>query len=256
LDVGTGCGFFLVAAKYVTQYVTVSKALKEILVKERSIPADKIRVVYNGVELDQYNPNLQISDEVRQSLAISDNYPIVETIGRLVYQKGLPYFLEAAQYVNSEKQYVRFVIVGGGPEEANLKRLANDLGISHLCTFTGLRFDIIELLSAFDALVLSSLLEGLPRVVIEAMAMARPIVAADISGIREQLRHNETGLLVPPADSKTLAGAILNILNDRERAERLGQEARKCAERKFNLQFTLTNIEDLYDRILSSALQR
>lgn len=244
------------SAKYVTQYITVSKALKEVLIKKRRIPADKIRVIYNGVELDQYNPNLQISDEVRQSLEISDDYPIVGTIGRLVYQKGLTYFLEAAQYVNSEKQHVRFVIVGGGPEEGKLKRLAYDLGISHLCTFTGSRFDIAELLSTFDVFVLSSLLEGFPRVVIEAMAMARPIVATDISGVREQLRNNETGLLVPPADSKTLAGAILKILNDRERAERLGQEARKCAERKFNLQFTLTNIEDLYDRILSSVLQR
>jgi glycosyltransferase involved in cell wall biosynthesis len=241
------------SAKYVTQYVTVSKALKEILVKERNIPADKISVIYNGVELDQYNPNLQISDEIRQSLKISDDYPIVGTIGRLVYQKGLTYFLEAAQYVYSEKQCVRFVIVGDGPEKVHLTRLANDLGISHLCTFAGLRFDIAALLSTFNVFVLSSILEGLPRVVIEAMAMARPIVATDINGVREELIHDKTGLLVPPADPKGLADAILKILNDRNRAERMGKEARKNAERMFDLKRTLANVEKLYEAIFNST---
>ena len=241
------------SAKYVTQYITVSKALKKILVKERNIPADKISVIYNGIELDQYNPNLQVSDEVRQSLEISDDYPIVGTIGRLVYQKGLTYFLEAAQYVYSEKQCVRFVIVGDGPEKVRLTRLANDLGISHLCTFAGLRFDIAALLSTFNVFVLSSILEGLPRVVIEAMAMARPIVATDINGIREELIHDKTGLLVPPADPKGLGDAILKILDDQNGAERMGKEARKDAERMFDLKITLANVEKLYETVFNST---
>jgi len=244
------------SAKYVTQYITVSKVLKEILVKERNIPADKISVIYNGVELDQYNPNLQVSDEVRKSLEISDDYPIVGTIGRVVYQKGLTYFLEAAQYVYSKKQCVRFVIVGDGPEKVHLKRLANDLGISHLCTFAGLRFDIAKLLSAFDVFVLSSLLEGLPRVVIEAMAMARPIVGTDINGVREELIHDETGLLVPPADPKALGDAILKILDDQQMAERLGKKARQYTERMFDLKRTLAKVEELYEEIFNSTFHK
>ena len=240
------------SAKYVTQYISVSRALKDKLIKERDIPAGRISVIYNGVELEQYNPNLQISEIGRQSLAISDDDPIVGTIGRLVYQKGLPYFLEAAQYVCSKKQHVRFVIVGGGPEEANLKKLAKKLGILKQCTFTGPRFDIAELLSAFDVFVLASLIEGLPRVIIEAMAMARPIVATDINGVREQLRHDETGLLVPPANPRALGEAILKVLDDQNWAKCLGKNARKHAERMFDLRHTVTNIEMLYEEIANS----
>jgi glycosyltransferase involved in cell wall biosynthesis len=143
------------------------------------------------------------------------------------------------------------VIVGDGPEEAHLKRLANDLGISQFCTFTGLRFDVAELLSAFDIFVLSSVLEGLPRVVIEAMVMARPIVATDINGVREELVHNETGLLVPAGDPKALGDAIIKILNDQQMAKCLGREAREFAKRVFDLRDTLANVEMLYEEVFN-----
>lgn len=240
------------SARYVTQYIAVSKALKDRLIEECGIPADKISVIYNGVELDQYNPNLCAPDEVCRSLGITDDYPVIGTIGRLVYQKGFSYFLEAAKRVWSERRQVRFVIVGHGPEEAKLKSLAESLGISHVCTFAGLRFDTARLLSVFNVFVLSSVLEGLPRVVIEAMAMGRPIVATDIDGVREEIRHNETGILVPPEDPIAFAEAILSLLDDREKAERLGRQARKDAEEMFDLRHTLANVEVLYEKVLNS----
>ena len=244
------------SARYVTRYITVSRALKDRLIKEYGIPPDKISIIYNGVELDQYDPNLYVPEVARRSLGIKNNYPVIGTIGRLTYQKGFSYFLEAAKRVYLHEKQVRFVIVGDGNEEANLKQLAYSLGISHVCTFAGLRFDIAHLLSAFDVFVLSSILEGLPRIVIEAMAMKRPIVASDIDGVREQLRHNETGLLVPPADPKSLAEAILSILDDRQKAEHLGREARKAAEQMFDLKHTLDSVEMLYEEVLHSISRK
>ncbi len=240
------------SAKYVTQYIAVSEALKDRLINERGIPADKIHVIYNGVELDQYNPNLPPTSGLLRSLQIKDDYPVIGTIGRLVYQKGFTYFLEAAKQVLSETQRARFVIVGCGPEEHKLKCLAKSLGISGRCTFAGQRFDVPELLSAFDVFVLPSILEGLPRVVIEAMAMARPIVATDIDGVREELRHNETGLLVPPADANALAEAILHVLADQRKAESLARKAREDAEQMFDLERTLADVEMLYGKVLDS----
>jgi glycosyltransferase involved in cell wall biosynthesis len=238
------------SARYVTQYIAVSRALKERLIRERKISADKISVIYNGVELDQYNPELYSPSEGRLSLGIKDDYPIVGTIGRLVYQKGFSHFLEAAKHVYTENNQVRFVIVGHGPEDAKLKHLADSLGIFPVCKFVGSRFNVAEILPAFDVFVLSSVLEGLPRVVIEAMAMARPIVATSIDGVREQLRHNETGLLVPPAEPKKLAKAILAIINDQRAAGRLARQARKDAEQKFDLRHTLASVEMLYEQAL------
>jgi glycosyltransferase involved in cell wall biosynthesis len=239
------------SARYVTQYIAVSRALKDRLVKEHGIPAARISVIYEGVELDQYSPNMNASDTVRRSLAITDDYPIIGTIGRLVYQKGFSYFLDAAKRVYSEEKRVRFVIVGHGPEEADLRRLAESLGISEVCTFAGLRFDVAQLLSAFDVFVLSSVLEGLPRTVIEAMAMGCPIVATDIDGVREELKHNETGLLVPPADPIALAKAILMLLDDREKAEHLGRKARKGVEEEFSVEKTVRETEKVYLSLLT-----
>jgi glycosyltransferase involved in cell wall biosynthesis len=240
------------SARYVTQYIAVSKALKDRLVTKRGISAEKISVIYNGVELDQYDPKLCSPEEARFSLGIKDNYPIVGTIGRLVYQKGLPYFLEAAARVYFHNKEVRFVIIGQGSEEASLKNLADSLGITHACTFAGQRFDIDRLLSAFDIFVLPSLLEGLPRVVIEAMAMARPIVATDIDGVREQITNNQTGLLVKPANPELLARAIMAILDDEQKANRLARKAQQHAKENFDLRMTINKIETLYQDLYES----
>jgi glycosyltransferase involved in cell wall biosynthesis len=240
------------SARYVTKFIAVSKALRDRLVKERGISPDRVSVIYNGVELDQYDPRLYSAEKARLSLGIEDNYPIIGTIGRLVYQKGLPYFLKAAERVYSKKKEVRFVIIGNGPDEASLKQLADSLGITHACTFAGPRFDIHRLLSTFHIFVLPSLLEGLPRVVIEAMAMARPIIATDIDGVREQINHNQTGLLVKPADSELLAKAIMEILTDEHKANSLASKARKQAEKKFDLKLTINKVENLYQELFES----
>jgi len=244
------------SSRYVTHYIAVSKALKQRLVDERSIPSSRISVIYNGVELDKYNLNVINSEKVRRSLGIDLNIPVIGTIGRLVYQKGFSYFLEAAEMLYRKKKQIQFVIVGHGPEENNLKKMAESLGISKVCIFAGQRFDIPELLSVFDIFVLSSVLEGLPRIVIEAMAMERPIVATDIDGVREELTHEKSGLLVSHANPKTLAEAVLILLDDRKKAKRLGYEARKRAEQIFDLKNTLTKIEAMYEEVLTSTSRK
>jgi len=240
------------SARYVTHYISVSKAVKNRLVEERGISPDRVSVIYNGVELDQYDPKLHSPEKARLSLGIENNYPIIGTIGRLVYQKGLPYFLKAAERVYSKKKEVRFVIIGHGPDEASLKHLADSLGITQVCTFAGPRFDIDRLLSTFHIFVLPSLLEGLPRVIIEAMAMARPIVATDIDGVREQITNNQTGLLVEPANPELLAGAIMAILDDEQKANRLARKAQQHAKENFDLRLTIKKIETLYQDLYES----
>ncbi|MGR3302283.1 MAG: glycosyltransferase [Candidatus Scalindua sp.] len=238
------------SSRYVTQYIAVSKAIKERLVGKRKIHSDRITVVYNGVELDQYNPNMNASEEIRHSLGITDKYPIIGTIGRLVYQKGYSHFLEAAKQVYVEMKYVRFVIVGHGPEEDNLRCMAKSLGISHVCTFAGLRLDIPELLSTFEVFVLSSVLEGLPRIVIEAMAMGRPIVATDIDGVREELEDGITGLLVPPENADSLAKSIIDLLIDKDKSFQMGINARRAAEEKFGVDIMRKKVEKVYEELL------
>ncbi|MBT6230541.1 MAG: glycosyltransferase [Candidatus Scalindua sp.] len=243
------------SSRYVTQFIAVSKALKDQLIRKRKIHSDRITVVHNGVELDQYNPGMDASEKIRLSLGITDDYPIIGAIGRLVHQKGYSHFLQAAKQVYVEKKYVRFVIVGHGPEEDNLKSMAKSLGISHVCTFAGLRRDIPELLSTFEVFVLSSVLEGLPRIVIEAMAMGRPIVATDIDGVREELEDGITGLLVPPENSDFLAKSIIDLLTDKDKSVQMGINARRVAEERFGVGIMLKNVEEVYEEILPQNLE-
>ena len=123
-------------------------------------------------------------------------------------------------------------------------------GISEVFKFTGQRFDIPRILAMYDIFVLPSVLEGLPRVVIEAMAMAKPIVATDISGVREQLIHDRNGLIVPPKNPQALAEAIIHLIKDKNKANKLGIKARKSAHLKFDLKQTVNNIERLYKIVL------
>jgi glycosyltransferase involved in cell wall biosynthesis len=141
------------------------------------------------------------------------------------------------------------MIVGDGPEEMYLKTMVKTSGISEVFMFTGQRFDIPKILAMYDIFVLPSVLEGLPRVVIEAMAMAKPIVATDISGVREQLIHDRNGLIVPPENPEALAEAIIHLINDEKKANKLGKKARKSAKVNFDLKLTVSNIEKLYRNV-------
>jgi len=111
-------------------------------------------------------------------------------------------------------------------------------------------FGIPELLSTFEVFVLSSVLEGLPRIVIEAMAMGRPIVATDIDGVREELEDGITGLLVPPENSDSLAKSIIDLLTDKDKSVQMGINARRVSEERFGVGIMLKNVEEVYEEIL------
>ena len=238
------------SSRFVSRYITVSKALKQRLVKERKISEKKISVIYNGVELDKYDPERFHANKLRKLLNIENSTVLVGSIGRMVYQKGFKYLIEAARILHRKNFNIHFVLIGEGPDEKSLKELVETYDLSDICTFTGQRFDIPQLLSDLDIFAFPSVLEGLPRVVIEAMAMAKPIVATNIDGVREQLEHGSTGFIVPPGQAATFAKAIAQLIEDKDMATRLGSEARKQAMVKFDLKQTVSNIEKLYERVL------
>ncbi len=113
-----------------------------------------------------------------------------------------------------------------------------------------LREDVPEILASLDVFALSSLREGVPQGVTQALAMERPVVATDVGGVPELVKDNETGLLVPPADSKALARAILELLEDRKKAERLGKNGRRLVEEKFSQETMIEKVETLYQELL------
>jgi len=143
--------------------------------------------------------------------------------------------------------------VGDGPLRSELEDMIEELGLAENFVLAGFREDIPEVLAALDVLVLSSLREGLPMILLEGMAMARPVVATDIEGISEVVEHNRTGILVPPKDPQALAEGIITLLRDRDKARRMGQAGRKRVEERFSVEEMVRRTQEVYESVLEGT---
>jgi glycosyltransferase involved in cell wall biosynthesis len=184
---------------------------------------------------------------VRQSLGIDGPSPLVGTVGDLVPDKGYPYLVQAVPRVLTAVPEARFVVVGAEKESpaytARVKAIAERLGVASKILWLGHRGDVPELLSAFDLFVVSSVEESFPLAILEAMAAGLPVVATAVGGIPEGVRHGETGLLVPPAQSDALADAVIRVLSDPALARRFGESGRRRVMADFAMEGQATRIE-------------
>ncbi|MHB8054149.1 MAG: glycosyltransferase family 4 protein [Candidatus Aminicenantales bacterium] len=227
--------------------VCVSAADLTLARKFRLAPEDRLRLIRNGLALFEKFEDaarIRILDELCVRLKL--HAPVIGTVARLHRQKGVIYFLRAAETVLRRKPTATFVVVGGGPLEKRMKEEIARRNLGNRVILAGERADALDLMSAFDLFVLPSLWEGLPLVLIEAAGMGKPIIATDIDGSREIIRDGETGLLVPPADPAALAGAILRLLGDAELARRLAGKAKTEIPPAFSLKKMVEATERLY----------
>lgn len=176
---------------------------------------------------------------------------IVGSAGRLSEEKGFEYLLRAAAQLVRAGKDLRVVIAGEGPERERLLALATELGIGDRLMLPGYVEQIAKLIARLDLFVSSSLIEGLPLVVLEAMQLARPIVATAVGGVPYALDQGEAGRLVPAADSEALASAMSALLDDSDQSKRLGERARKRCDQEFSARTMAQRYADLYARVSS-----
>jgi len=240
--------------RWVNKFTVLSEAMRRSLIERHKIPPENIFKIYNGIEIEEYNPDLkELRNKklgVRRELGLKNDVPVIGAIGRLVWQKGFEYLIRAAPEVLKKCPEARFLIVGEGPLKNKLILTSEKLNVADRIIFTGFRSDIKEILASIDVLAMPSLLEGLPMVLLEAMAMAKPIVTTRIDGITEVLENSKTGLLVPAKNSHALAEAIVGILNDKAKANFFGQNAREAAKEKFSVKKMVEQIELAYEKLL------
>jgi glycosyltransferase involved in cell wall biosynthesis len=223
-----------VVARALDRVIAVSGAARQFLVARKGYPADKIVVVPNGRDLSVFAPGLHRA-ETRKALDADDAVPLVGVVARLDAQKGHVHLLSAWPAVLREFPTARLLVVGDGPLAGALRDQAAALGIARHVSFLGFRSDVPRLLDAIDVLALPSLYEGMPLTVIEASAMAKPVVATAVDGTVEVVRDGVTGALVPPADHLALARALLRVLGDRDRAARMGRAGRSHVLDRFSI---------------------
>ncbi len=167
-------------------------------------------------------------------------------VARLQPEKGVATFLKAAARVSKVSQEARFLVVGDGPLREELLELVGRLGLRERVCFLGYRADARALTGLLDVLVVPSLTEGSPLIVLEAMAAGVPVVASEVGGIPDQVRHRQEGLLVPPDDPGSLGDAIVELLRDPTRARALGEAGRRRMSSEFAHETMVARVESVY----------
>lgn len=239
--------------RHVTDAFTVNAdAVGEILQRRERVVPSRIRTIYNGVNLDTFNP-AQTDGAVRGNLGIEPRAPLIGVIGRCVPQKDQETFLRAAALVRYEAPEAHFVIVGHGPLRQELRRVAGTLALDGCVHFLDPQVNVQAIMASLDLVVVSSRYEGCCNVILEAMAMAKPVIATAVGGNPELVLHGQTGLLVPPADPQALAEAMRSLLADPGRAQSLGRCARARAEEQFTLERMVQETTQVYERLLATA---
>ncbi len=203
-----------------TRVIAVSDEVRQRLLKS-GVPARRIDFVRNGIDTEPFAPARE------SSKTGNGNRPVVGLVGRLAWEKGVDVFLEAAARVLSEVPNTKFTVVGEGPDRRQLENLIDTLGIAANVSMLGRREDMPAVYGSFDIMVSSSRQEGLPMAILEGMACGLPMIATAVGEVPKVVRDDHTGVLVPPGDSGALASAVLGLLRNGERRERLGTAARE-----------------------------
>ena len=233
--------------------ICVSPTEREEALTNRIAPMDKLVVIENGLDVNEFVLSLDPVARKRQ-LGLDSRGPIVGTMGRLSWDKGLGCFLEAAVRVSTAYPDVQFLIVGDGEARKDLELLARKLGISAQTIFAGFRSDSLEILTLMDVFVLPSPYEAMPYTALEAMAAEKPVVAIEGTGAQDAVQRGKTGLLVPPQDPEALAAAIMVLLRDRARSRAKGLAGREVVESRFTLAQMIRRTEELYTTLLETRL--
>jgi glycosyltransferase involved in cell wall biosynthesis len=210
------------------------------LVEKYSFNGSKVFTVHNGID----------ASPVRNG--ISNRIKIIGTVGSLYPQKNHSLFLDMAKIVleRSENKDIKFLIVGKGPLRNELERCSKALNIESNVAFAGEREDVPELLQTMDIFVMTSLYEGLPNAIIEAMAAGLPVIATDVGGNSELVINRETGFLCRSNDAKALAEKVVSLINNEQEAKRMGKNGKKRALSEFGVERMIRKTENIYMELL------
>ena len=236
---------------YTDRVIAVSQSVADYRVKRCGVASQKVALIHNGVSLSRFDPQLTDRAGIRRQLGIAPSDAVVGMAARLVGYKGQQCLLEAAADISRRYPHTRFLLVGGGPDRQRLEGIVGRLDIGGHVTFTGPRKDMPALLAAMDIFVLPSFHEPFGNVVLEAMAMTRPVIVSSAGGLPEIVHTGHNGIVVPPRDPLALAGAIGELLADEAERQRLGLNGRRYVEQSFAMENVARNIEALYDELLS-----
>ncbi|MCB8951686.1 MAG: glycosyltransferase [Ardenticatenales bacterium] len=231
--------------------IAVCETARAAEIAHGHVAPEKVTTIYNGVDLAEFpRASAEAGTRLRRVMHVPAFSPLIGVVGRLHPQKGHTYLLQALPAILQAIPDAHFLMIGDGELRQALAQEARQLGVARQVHWLGHRDDVPALLAGLDLFVLPSLWEGMPNVVLEAMAAGLPVVATGVDGTREVIVDGETGMLVGAGEVPALAQAIIHLLQDRDRAAALGQAAHAAVAAHFTLQRTVQQTEELYRRLL------
>ncbi len=236
-------------APFTKTICVVSNQVKQFYQNEVGISANKLEVVYNGIDLNVVPASDEELARIKNELHIPSDVPVLANIGRLVPAKANHIFIESLETLDRKEAPFCALIIGDGPLKSELTERGKDLVNKGKLVFTGLRKDVPKLIDLSTISVLSSTREGFSIIVLESMVKGIPFVATDVGGNSEQIINGETGFLVPKNNPEALAVAMEKILTDPALIERMSRASRKRIEDHFSLEIMTRNTEEIYQRI-------
>lgn len=227
---------------------TNSERAADALVNRGVVPRHRLAVVPNGVDVGAFCSSPAQRERARHDLGASIDDFLWVAAGRLEPQKDYPTLLRAVSWCAARRGDVQVRIAGQGPLRADLEALTASLAISDRARFVGLRADMPDVLAAADGVVMSSAWEGLPNIVLEAMAAGCPVVAPRVGGVPELVAEDVTGKIVPPRRPELLGQAMVDIMSMSADARRaMGRRARRVVEDRYSMEAVMSQWLALID---------
>ena len=240
----------------VTFYLADGEGARRFAIRDQGLDPARIRLLYDGPDLEGLIPS-ESEMALRERFGLKPDWPVVGVVGRLHdVHKGQSVFLRSVAGLPGEFP-AQFILVGGGEDEAMLRTLAADLGVTDRVVFSGPQSQLGEVLHALDILVIPSLrFESVPKILLEGMAVGRAVVASRVGDIPEFLEDGVNGILVEPGDPAALAAAILHLLAHPDEARALGDRARATVlSRGLTLRQSLATLTDVYMSLATSQAE-
>jgi glycosyltransferase involved in cell wall biosynthesis len=233
---------------YYERVVCVSEDLRERCLA-CGVPADRCALIENAIDTAEFSRRLPTAEAKGRAVVPPSRF-VIGAVGRLAAEKGLDVLIRSVAQLLKQGRDVELLIAGEGDQKPGLLALISELGVGGRVRLLGYRADTRELYQAMDVYALSSYREGLPNVLLEAMALEVPVVATRIAGVPRLIRDGDNGLLIDPGDTEGLAHALTRLLEDAGLRSRLGRAGRRTIEADYSFDARMQKFRALYDQLL------
>jgi glycosyltransferase involved in cell wall biosynthesis len=231
--------------------VGVGEAVRRALINNEGLPPERVAVIYNGVNTMSFANECPNREAIRREMGLGTHDFVVLLVARLDYLKDHATAVRTIQRVALQRPDARLVLVGEGPEKNTIQALVDEQHLGANVRFLGLRKDIARLLGAADLFLLTSISEGIPLTVIEAMAAGLPVVATNVGGLGEIIEEGKTGYLAPSGDDGALAQHILGLAGDVALCRTMGRRGQTRARSVFSESQMHGQYLELYRRMVN-----